>query len=132
MTVTQQVQDALLAREPIAHRREIIHDQASFDAEIAPEFWEWGASGQRYERGAVRSIVLARLAGREADPLRVGYTIEDEAVREWAPGLFQVTYTLVGQGRVTRRSTVYRAAGAGYQALFHQGTVVEAAEEGAN
>lgn len=120
---------ALLAREPVTHRREVIGDAAAFAREIAPDFWEWGASGRRYDRAHVRAVVLERLAGRLPDSLDEGFTIEDAAVRLLAPGLYQITYTLHGQGRVTRRSTLYREAGGAFQAVFHQGTIVADAEQ---
>ncbi len=107
---------ALLTREPLFHRREFVFDEASFDAEIAPDFFEIGASGAVYTREFVRETVLARLAGVASDSLAGGFLVADAATREVASGLWQITYTLHGQGRLTRRSTVYRRTKTGWQA----------------
>ena len=56
-----------------------------------------------------------------------GYRIEDAEVVDLSPDLAQVRYTLHGQGRVTRRTTLYRRTVQGWQAVFHQGTVVAGA-----
>ncbi|SEQ87219.1 nuclear transport factor 2 family protein [Microlunatus flavus] len=115
----------LMSREPLFDRPEIIFDEASFDAEIASDFFEIGASGNTYLRGEVKAVVLARLAGTHPASLPGGYRIEEWAVRQLAPGLLQVTYVLREQSRVTKRSTLYRRSGGRWQAVFHQGTVAE-------
>lgn len=48
----------LVRREPIFHNPEVIWDEASFDAEIASDFREIGASGSCYERQAIKDVVL--------------------------------------------------------------------------
>ncbi|CCH76786.1 conserved hypothetical protein [Nostocoides japonicum T1-X7] len=123
MTIPDGVVAYLLAREPVFDRPEIIWDEMSFDAEIAPDFHEISASGRCYEREAIKEIVLGRLAGTHARSLAGGYRIEHADVRELATGLVQVQYTLHAEGRVTRRSTLYRLT-TRWQAVFHQGTVV--------
>src|SRR4051812_37488444 len=120
----------LMGREPLFDRPEVIHDEASFDREVADDFLEIGASGATYLRAEVREVVLGRLSGTHPTSLLGGYRIEDAAVRELAPGVPRVTFVLHAQGRVTRRSTLYRQSGVGWQAVFHQGTVADAVTGG--
>ena len=117
--------DDLLAREPVFDRPEVIWDEASFEAETAADFREVGASGTLYERQEVKTVVLDRVAGRRPVSLAGGYRIEDPEVRRLGAEVAQVLYTLHGQGRVTRRSTLYRWEVSGWRVVFHQGTVVE-------
>ena len=118
----------LVAREPIFHHHELIWDEQSFDEQVADDFSEIGASGTCYERKEVKEIVLGRLAGTHLDSLPTDYRIEDAHVVPLGAGVVQVRSTLHGQGRVTRRSTVYRHEESGWKAVFHQGTVVQGAE----
>lgn len=117
----------LLAREPVFDHPEVIWDEETFEREIAPDFWEVGASGTPYTRAEIKVVVLGRLAGTHPISLEGGYRIEDAEVVELVAGLAQVRYTLHGQGRVTRRSTLYRHADGRWQAVYHQGTVVTGA-----
>ena len=76
----------------------------------------------------VRSAQAAR--DRElASPPDVDWdpTAEEAESRILADDVVQVLYTLCTPSRVTRRSTLYRRRGSIWQAVFHQGTVIEAA-----
>ena len=117
----------LIRREPIFHHPELIWDASSFDEQIAEDFNEVGASGRRYSRSEVKEIVLGRLKGTHADSLADGYRIEKAESRILADDVVQVLYTLRTPSRVTRRSTLYRRRDSIWQAVFHQGTVVEGA-----
>jgi hypothetical protein len=121
---TSELVEHLLRREPVFDQPTIIWDEASFDAEIAPDFHEIGASGQVHTRAHIKEVVLGRLSGTQPSSLPGGYTIDDADVRLLVEGLAQVTYVLQAQGRVTRRSTLYRQSADRWQAVFHQGTVV--------
>lgn len=114
----------LIAREPVFDHPEYNWDARSFDVEIAADFAEIGASGTRHARESIRDVVLGRLAGTQPTSLPGGYRVEDAEVVEITPDVAQVRYTLHGQARVTRRTTLYRRGPAGWQAVFHQGTVV--------
>ena len=117
----------LIRREPIFHHPELIWDTDSFNEQVAEDFNEVGASGLRYSRSEVREIVLGRLEGRHADSLADGYNIEEAESRILADDVVQVLYTLRTPSRVTRRSTLYRRRDSSWQAVFHQGTVIEGA-----
>ena len=117
----------LIRREPIFHHPELIWDAGSFDEQIAEDFNEIGASGRRYSRSEVKEVVLGRLEGTHADSLADGYRIVEAESRILADDAAQVLYTLCTPGRVTRRATLYRRRGSAWQAVFHQGTVIEAA-----
>ena len=117
----------LIRREPIFHHPELIWDARSFDEQIAGDFNEVGASGQRYSRSEVKEILLGRLKGIHTDSLADGYRIEEAESRLLADDVVQVLYTLRTPSRVTRRSTLYRRRDSTWQAVFHQGTVIEGA-----
>jgi hypothetical protein len=116
----------LMAREPLLDRRELVHSAETFETETADDFWEVGASGRVYSRDVVRAVVLRRLRDGEPDPVVAeGWTTEDHGIRQLGPDTYLVTYQLNGQGRRTRRATVWRSSpGKGWHALYHQGTVI--------
>src|SRR5438105_15803777 len=93
----------LLAREPIFHHRELVHDRASFERETAPDFWEVGASGRRYSREFVWETLAERFKGEEM----ATFELSDADVREIAPQTYLLTYTLGDGAPVTRRLTVW-------------------------
>lgn len=117
------VLEELRAREPIFLRPELGTTRAHFEAQTAPDYWEVGASGRRYDRESV----WATLERRYADP---GYWAGDEwetgdfACRRVAPETYLLTYTLRQGERVTRRLTVWQGSSGAWRILFHQGTVV--------
>jgi hypothetical protein len=112
----------LLEREPIFHRRELVHDRESFERETAPDFWEVGASGRRYSREAIWQVLAERFEHEEMS----AFTISDAQLRAVAPQTYLLTYTLDDGQRLTRRLTVWRGSAAnGWKILFHQGTVVQ-------
>ncbi|MGV9665176.1 nuclear transport factor 2 family protein [Nocardia niigatensis] len=111
------VLDELRSREPIFHRPE---HGVDFAAMVADEFWEIGASGQRYDR----DLVLEVLAERQRTPSEDVWETSEFRCQELAPDLFLLTYLLRQPDRVSRRSTVWRRVGPDWQIVFHQGTVV--------
>ncbi|MEV6100715.1 DUF4440 domain-containing protein [Nocardia sp. NPDC051981] len=111
------VLDELRSREPIFHRPE--HD-VDFTAMVADEFWEIGASGQRYDR----DLMLEVLAERQRTPSDDVWETSEFRCRELAPDLYLLTYLLRQPERVSRRATIWRRAGADWRIVFHQGTVV--------
>lgn len=116
------IQQELIAKEPIFHRPEHGIARADFEAMTAPEFWEAGASGQRYSR----EYVLDLLQQRYADgPYKDDWKTEDFYCQEIAPDNYLLTYTLHQNKRVTRRATIWRRTRNGWVIVYHQGTIVE-------
>ena len=83
-------------------------------------FWEIGASGRRYSR----AYVLDVLEQRVRDPHEDRWEAYDFHCAEIAADNYLVTYTLRQMDRLTRRTSIWRRAGADWKILFHQGTVV--------
>jgi hypothetical protein len=110
----------LRAREPIFHRSELGTSRGDFEAQTVEDYWEIGASGRRYDREFVWSVLERRYAEGAAD---VWETDEFEC-REVGAGTYLVTYRLRQGVRVTRRATVWRRSETGWRAVYHQGTVV--------
>ncbi len=120
------VLELLAAREPLFHHRELVHSAETFDLEVADDFWEVGASGRVYDRDVVKDTILRRLADAKVDDTVVeAWQTEDHQIREVGPDTYLLTYVLRGQGRVTRRATIWRHdVDRGWHVLYHQGTVV--------
>ncbi len=122
-----QVLQQISAREPLFHHRDLVYSAESFDRETSDDFWEVGASGRVYQRDQVRDGILERLAAEDEDAMVAeGWQTEDQLVLALGEDIYLFTYLLHGQGRVTRRSTIWRRSPErGWQALYHQGTVVQ-------
>ena len=117
----QDVLDELRRREPIFHHPEFGTARADYEHMTADDFREIGASGQRYSRAYVFDVLEAR----RADPLdESNWETRDFHVRELAPDVYLLTYTLRQSARLTRRSTIWRRAGDDWKVVFHQGTTV--------
>jgi len=88
---------------------------------MALEYWEVGASGRRYSR----AFILQGLAQNPpVDAGAAGWSCTDFSLRELGVDTYLLTYTLDQNGRITRRSTIWRRAADGWLILFHQGTIV--------
>jgi hypothetical protein len=114
----------LRQREPIFHRREHLSSREDFERQTAADFWEVGASGRRYSREFVWSVLGARLARGEDDEYASGgWQATEFQLRRIARDTYLLTYTLRQGDRLTRRLTVWQgSARAGWKILFHQGT----------
>jgi hypothetical protein len=112
----------LQRREPIFHHPEFGTTRRDYEAMTHPDFWEVGASGRRYSR----EFVLDTLESRLPDPDEDKWMTSDFLCREIAADNYLVTYTLAQGQRVTRRATLWRLTATGWQALYHQGTIVDA------
>lgn len=113
-----EVTAALAAREPIFHRPEFGASRADFEAMVAPEFWEIGASGRRYSK----AFVLDTLEKRLGDPETPASSVTEFRCQELAPNLYLATYQLDQAGRLSQRSTIWRYQGDRWLIVFHQGT----------
>ncbi|KXP13123.1 DUF4440 domain-containing protein [Tsukamurella pulmonis] len=114
------VLEELRRREPVFHGP-AWRSLADFDDAVAPDFWEVGASGRRYSREYVRSVVAERLA---APPDESDWETSEFQVRAMGASVYLLTYTLAQGARVTRRLTVWRRRENRWSVLFHQGTPV--------
>jgi hypothetical protein len=118
----EQVTEALAAREPIFHRPEFGTSRASFEAMVAPEFWEIGASGTKYSK----EFVLHTLEERHSRPVTETYVVADFACQELSQNLYLAIYQLNQEGRLSQRSTIWRYSSGAWQIVFHQGTLIAA------
>lgn len=114
------VLDELRRREPIFHRPEFGTTRADFERMTASDFWEIGASGQRYSRAHVLDV----LEHRVPDPAEHAWITRDFHCRELGADTYLLTYTLEQGKRVSRRSTIWRRSGGEWLIVFHQGTLV--------
>jgi hypothetical protein len=113
--------DQLTKREPIFHRSEFGTSREDFQGMTAEDFWEVGASGNRYSRSFVLDVLQRRQAVAHEDV----WQTPDFHLRQLGPDTFLLTYTLLqNHERLTRRSTIWQLTPAGWKILFHQGTIV--------
>lgn len=115
------IEKELAAREPIFHHPELGTTRADFEAMTVPDFWEVGASGRRYSR----EYVLSVLEKRYENPGEDKWETSGFHCREIAPDNYLLTYTLDQEGRITRRATLWRWTRHGWRIVYHQGTIVE-------
>jgi len=118
----EQATEALAAREPIFHRPEFGTSRADFEAMMAAEFWEIGASGVKYSK----DFVLHTLENRHSMPVSENYVVTDFACQEISPNLYLATYQLDQGSRLSRRATIWRYSDTIWQIVFHQGTLIAA------
>ncbi len=122
--------DELMEFEPLFHRTRVAMSRDEFDAVVDPEFREIGASGARYTRDYVQSVIASRRLRCEVnDAAELGWRVDRPALSRIAPDTYLVTYRLAQAQRVTERSSIWRFAENGWSVLFHQGTVVESGLE---
>ncbi|WUI13303.1 DUF4440 domain-containing protein [Kineococcus sp. NBC_00420] len=114
------VQAELQEREPIFHRPELGTSAEDLEQQMAPDFWEVGASGRCYSRHYVKDVLLRRYAAGEDDP----WETSNFHCRDLGSSTYLLTYTLRQDRRLTRRVTAWRRAETGWQVLYHQGTIV--------
>lgn len=115
------VLDDLVRREPLFHRPEFGTTRADFEAMTAPDFWETGASGECYSRAHVLDVLEE---GYKAPPAEE-WEASGFRCQELAADVYLLTYTLILNGRRTRRATIWRQGADGWTVLYHQGTVVQ-------
>lgn len=115
------VLEQLRQREPIFHHPEFGTSREDYTRMTVDDFWEIGASGQRYSREHVLDVLEAR----RAQPVdESNWASHEVHCRELAPDVYLLTYTLQQGERLTRRSTIWWRAGDEWKIVFHQGTVV--------
>lgn len=110
----------LMAREPLFHRTELGTTRAVFEAVTAEDFWEVGASGARYDRDVVWSVLEKRYAEAAPDY----WETRDFACRPLGEHTYLLTYQLSQGSRTTRRATIWERVDGEWRAIYHQGTEV--------
>ena len=116
-----EVLNELMAREFAFHSRDGEKTRCDFEHMIATDFSEVGASGRRYSREDVLDV-LERRQSTAADSV---CEASDAQVRELAPDMYLITYSLIQcQKRRTRRASIWRRTPDGWKIVYHQGTVV--------
>lgn len=114
----REVLEELRRREPVFHGPDW-RTVADFDDAVAPDFWEVGASGRRYSRDHVRSVIEQRLTAKREE---TDWETRDFQVRAMGASVYLLTYTLEQGERITRRLTVWRRRENRWSVMFHQGT----------
>jgi len=123
-----EVLEQLRRREPIFHRPESGTTRADFDRMMEEEFWEVGASGRRYSRASVLNL----LEKRHAEPHEDVWETSEFRCDRLAADLYLLTYTLLqDKARLTRRATIWRKTLGEWKIVYHQGTIVQDATNGA-
>lgn len=96
-------------------------DDAQVTALLDPEFFEFGASGRRWDR----ETILAVTGGGSIDPEQPVRVTELAGVL-LSPGVVHLTYHFEDRGRRVHRSSIWRRhPEAGWRMYFHQGTPTE-------
>ncbi|MBN6040315.1 DUF4440 domain-containing protein [Amycolatopsis sp. 195334CR] len=123
MHASDAVGEQLRGHEPLFHRAELGTSREDFEQMMAPDYWEVGASGAKYGRDRILSELDQRYSTdgyAESDT----WEVHDFACRALGEATFLVTYELLHRGRRTRRATVWARRPSGWQAQYHQGTVI--------
>jgi len=113
----------LIVREPIFHRTVDGTTRRDWEAMMAADYWEVGASGTVYTRSDVLATLEARYADAAYNPM-AGLLVEDFAVRHLEGSTWLARYLLHQGERLTRRASVWRYDGDRWVLLYHQGTVI--------
>jgi len=116
------VLNELIAREPLFHRPELGTARDAVEGMIAADFWEIGASGRRYSRDYVLAVLASRQDETQPED---AWSTSDFHCRQLAERVYLLTYTLFQGERKTRRATIWQRSASGWEAVFHQGTVVQ-------
>ena len=115
----QGILEELKRREPLFHHPELGTTRKDVEAMTAPDFWEIGASGRRYSREYVLSVLAVRQDGSQ--PIDV-WTTTDFHCRRLGKDVYLLTYTLFQGREPPRRSTIWQhASGRGGRRCFIRG-----------
>jgi len=115
--------EELRLREPIFHTSAFGLTAEEFLHSTAPGYWEVGASGRRYSRELILAGVR-KWPEHFVDASIAGWRTEDFGLLQLGAETYLVTYILDQNGRLTRRSTIWRRGDDGWRILYHQGTIV--------
>ena len=112
----------LQSREPIFHHPEKFGTtREDIENQMAPEYWEVGASGKIYTREFVIQTLLERYKNQTTDI----WEAQDFQCMEISENNYLLTYTLIqNKTRITRRATIWRKTHSDWKIVYHQGTLV--------
>lgn len=110
----------LQALEPLIYAANGGKGREHFERLLIADFWEVGASGQRYSR----DFVLGVLEDRQRNPREEAWQTSEHQLRRIADGCYLLTYLLQQPTRKSRRATLWQKADHGWVMVYHQGTVV--------
>ena len=111
----------LRLREPIFHTQAFGMTAEERERVAAPEYWEVGASGRRYNRAFIMKLLAEKAP---VDAAEAGWVCSEFGLSQLGAAAYLLTYTLDQAGRITRRVTIWEKAVDGWRILYHQGTVV--------
>ena len=118
--------EELKKREPIFHHPEFGTSRSDFENMTEIDFWEVGASGQRYNKQEVIDTCVLRYQDSNYIKNDLWETKNFEC-REISPNCYLLTYHLI-QGkekRLTHRATIWRLIDGEWKIFYHQGTIIE-------
>ena len=116
-----QITEKLKKLEMFLHHPEFGTSKEALENMMEENFWEVGASGNIYDR----NILLNVLAERASNPNREEWELKDFKCSELSEVLYLVTYTLTqDDGRITRRSSIWKRYDLNWKIVYHQGTIV--------
>jgi hypothetical protein len=115
------IQQELASREPLFHNPSHGTSRETLESMVEGEFWEIGASGQRYSR----EYVIDTLAALASAPHNKRWDTEDFYCQEIAPDTYLLTFTLHQEWRTSHRATIWRLTHNGWKIVFHQGTAAQ-------
>jgi hypothetical protein len=117
------IMEELIAFEPIFHHPELGTTRKAYEKMTDENFWEVGASGNRYSR----EYIIKELLERYSKPYKDVWETKDFHCLEISPENYLLTYTLIQDNiRITRRSTIWRRTSGDWKILYHQGTIFSA------
>jgi len=90
---------------------------------LDPEFTEIGASGRWWDRESILSVTSADAVSPETP--EPSARVSEMSGTVLAPGLVHLTYFCDHQGRLARRSSLWRLTETGWRMYFHQGTLAD-------
>lgn len=116
----QPILEELIRIEPLFHAVCPDATEELFEELVADRFWEIGASGHKYSRGFALHTLKSRQSADDEN-----WQTSDYHLSQISQSVYLLTYTLCQPNRTTLRLTVWEKVQNKWQAVYHQGTVVQ-------
>jgi hypothetical protein len=114
--------DELIKMEKIFCQPVVTLDRLDIENLFHEQFLEIGASGQQYSRKHSIDVLL----DRKKNPCADIWESKDFHYLDIERNSYLLTYTLIQNNeRVTRRATLWQNCDDRWQAIYHQGTIVQ-------